>query len=368
MDQLPGFPNVAVRSFQSEADYRAIAGLYLLSMERDNTDPASLLSRPQTAAEIAELAQWLGQPRACLILAEAEGSVIGFVVIGERMDQRGRWSYLHRGLVHPAWRGRGLGTALLQEAECQLQQLAATHPTNGQALFAAEAGASVESAALLQKAGYQDVWCLAEYSRESSTPPAIAAPAGIEISPAQPGDHLELWRADDEIFGGTGEWDRHISPHFEPSAWLVARAHGEIVGFCQIEQDAPNGVVCVLGVRPTWRRRGIGRALLVAAIQMLTERGAVRVRTTATIAGETPINNLYTGMGFQVLRTHSWYQKPIANDRFTFQWPAAEQFDIGERRLHMVRAGTGKPTVVFDAGGLAACVPACRSIRSGGCL
>ena len=111
------------------------------------------------------------------------------------MDERGRWHYLHRGLVHPKWRGNGLGTTMLRWAEAKLAALAATHPTNGKAVFAAEAGASPDAAALLLWEGYQEAWRLAELIRTGDSLPIPNLPPGLTLQSARLEDHLALWRA-----------------------------------------------------------------------------------------------------------------------------------------------------------------------------
>ncbi|HET9221201.1 MAG TPA: GNAT family N-acetyltransferase [Roseiflexaceae bacterium] len=351
MAQLPALAGVQFRLFRDASDYAALAALHTASMERDRTESQSLLTRPQQAAAIAGFAQWLGRPTERLLLAEVDRVVVGYQLIGEWMDERGRWQYLHRGLVHPNWRGNGLGTTMLRWAETKLAALAATHPTNGKAMFAAEAGASSDAAALLRAEGYQEAWRLAELICAGDSLPIPSLPSGLILKSARPEDHVALWRADNEVFGATGEWERHVPPRFEASHWLIAWDGSEIAGYCSLERRADVGAVAVLGVRAAWRKRGICRALLTRAIHRLAAQDVRSMRTIADADHGFPSLQLYKSLGFQVMRKHSWYQKPIGTDRFVFNWPRGDQIDIGGRHIHIIRAGTGSPTVIFDAGG-----------------
>jgi pimeloyl-ACP methyl ester carboxylesterase/GNAT superfamily N-acetyltransferase len=351
MAGVPTLTGAQFRLFRDGSDYAALAALHTASMGRDGTDLQSLLTRPQQPAEIARLAQWLGRPTERLLLAEIDHAVVGYQLIGEWMDERGRWHYLHRGLVHPTWRGHGFGTAMLHWAEANLGALAATHPTNGQAMFAAEAGASPDATALLLAKGYQEAWRLAELVCAEGSPPVPNLPLGPALQSARPEDHLALWRADNEVFGGTGEWERHVPPRFEPSGWFIVWDGAEIAGYCHSERQTDVGVITALGVRAMWRRRGIGRALLARAVHTLTAQSVHMVRTIADANGGFPSRRLYESLGFQVVHEHVWYCKPVGTDHFVFDWPGGDRIDVGGRYLHVVRAGAGSPTVIFDAGG-----------------
>ena len=90
-------------------------------------------------------------------------------------------------------------------------------------------------------------------------------------------------------------------PYFDPAGLIVAHEEGRQVGFAHVgfgpnaEQSAlctKSGVICLLGVRATYRRRGIGSELLRRCEAYLTERGAQRV-----FAGpQAPFDPFYFGL------------------------------------------------------------------------
>jgi ribosomal protein S18 acetylase RimI-like enzyme len=114
-----------------------------------------------------------------------------------------------------------------------------------------------------------------------------------------------------EAFTGRGEVHlRHSSPldnyvfakpYFDPAGLIVAEENGAPAGFVHAGFGANNsgssvlplaGVICLLGVRPTFRRRGIGRDLLLRAEAYLREGGA-----RSLFAGpRAPLNPFYFGL------------------------------------------------------------------------
>ena len=132
--------------------------------------------------------------------------------------------------------------------------------------------------------------------------------------------HYRTFRNDDpprlsliwnETFTSRGEVHlRHSSPldnyvfakpYFDPAGLIVAEEEGAPAGFVHAGFGSNNngsglshvaGVVCLIGVRPTFRRRGIGSELLRRAEAYLAEVGARSI-----FAGPAaPLNPFYFGL------------------------------------------------------------------------
>ena len=93
----------------------------------------------------------------------------------------------------------------------------------------------------------------------------------------------------------------------EDGVIIVAESGAEAVGFVAVVSAAPYGgldqppgthaLVTDLAVTPSFRDRGVGRALLEAAEEFARSRGAAELRI-AVLAGNHPAAHLYASVGF----------------------------------------------------------------------
>ena len=64
-------------------------------------------------------------------------------------------------------------------------------------------------------------------------------------------------------------------------------------------------------MRKAWQRRGIARALMVAALQGLYDRGIMQVRLVTDAADGRGARSLYESFGFREAKQHIVYRKPL---------------------------------------------------------
>lgn len=83
------------------------------------------------------------------------------------------------------------------------------------------------------------------------------------------------------------EWE-DIDPQ---CAWFVARAGDRVVGIARL---TPEGRIGRMAVMPAWRQRGVGRALLQAALSQAREHGLTGVHLSA----QTHASGFYARQGF----------------------------------------------------------------------
>lgn len=104
-------------------------------------------------------------------------------------------------------------------------------------------------------------------------------------------------------------------PDFDPTLWFLALEGTEIVGIClcrpQYPGDAELGWVRVLCIRPRWRRRGIGLALLCHAFRELRARGRSRAGLGVDAESRTGALELYERAGMRVVRRSDVYEKTL---------------------------------------------------------
>jgi mycothiol synthase len=119
---------------------------------------------------------------------------------------------------------------------------------------------------------------------------------------------LAVMRAHDRAAWGGSDWT-HVDLEecwdeldAAGDAW-VAELDGRIVGavLCDWKRNGDWGGVQTLGVRPAWRRRGMGEALLRAAFAELFRRGERTVALQVDAQSPTGANRLYQRAGLRAL-------------------------------------------------------------------
>lgn len=94
------------------------------------------------------------------------------------------------------------------------------------------------------------------------------------------------------------------------SLWLVDECEGQVVGYIGSQSVPPESDVMNLAVAPAYRKRGIGRALMLALMQALREK-EMESLTLEVREGNAPAIALYTKLGFrQVGKRPRYYVNP----------------------------------------------------------
>ncbi len=201
-------------------------------------------------------------PARDVTLAEIDGRPVAY---GERswVDTNDGLFREYRidGAVLPAWRRRGIGTAVLAENERRSRELAAAHQTDRPRLLGSWTGDRMTGAmTLLRNSGFEPARWFFEMTRDLREPiPDVPLPAGLEIRPISLEMIKQVWQADIEAFqdhwGGFDTSDATLRgwierPGFDPTLWVVAYDGNEVAGASinAIERDENE----MLGVRRGW--------------------------------------------------------------------------------------------------------------------
>ncbi len=111
------------------------------------------------------------------------------------------------------------------------------------------------------------------------------------------------------------EWEHFMvgSSEFDPSLSFLAEAGDEIAGMslCRSERRPNVGHVQVLGVRPGWRKRGLGLALLLHSFHELRARGRPKADLGVDAENTTGAVRLYERAGMKVSRRSDSYEKEL---------------------------------------------------------
>jgi len=157
----------------------------------------------------------------------------------------------------------------------------------------------------------------------SEAPPPPRWPEGIEVRTLRAGDERVFHAVQHEAFEDSWEpmrmpfeewehWFLGSSPRFDPELWFLALAGDEPAGvaICHPHPGDPSlGWVGELGVLRPWRRRGLGRALLLHAFAAFRGRGLMRAGLGVDAESLTGANRLYESAGMHVSASFDIYEK-----------------------------------------------------------
>jgi ribosomal protein S18 acetylase RimI-like enzyme len=146
-------------------------------------------------------------------------------------------------------------------------------------------------------------------------PPAPHAPA-----PATHDAELETFVDEwDYVALGYDEWRERVFGRsgFDPSLVPVVWAGDEVVAFSRNypKRNGDWGFVGTLGVRPAWRRRGLGLALLRESFRRFRDTGETTVALGVDVENPTGATRLYERAGMRVLwQADVWDKELRAGD------------------------------------------------------
>ncbi len=270
-----------------------------------------------------------------IVVAEANGQPVAYGFTSWEDTTDGLRDYMTRGHVHPEWRRRGVGTAILAHNEARLRNVAASQETDRPRHYVGfSPEARVGAVALLTGNGYRPVRFFFDMLRpnleEVDVPPM---PEGLEIRPVEGRVRLrQLFDADAEAFldhwGGFDVSDEKFEqwmadPDLDPTLHVVAWDGDEIAGAVvnsineheNRELDRRRGLLDSVFVRRPWRGQGLAAALVARSLVLLRERGMTSAWLGVDADNPTGALRLYEKAGFGVHLRSTAYRKPMELDR-----------------------------------------------------
>jgi mycothiol synthase len=154
-------------------------------------------------------------------------------------------------------------------------------------------------------------------------PPEPDWPVGVRARTVADEDMHAVYETHQETFEDSWEHSRDSFEEwrhwlhgegFDPGLWFLAEEGDEPAGvsLCRLFEVEPGlGWVSVLGVRRPWRRRGLGRALLLHSFHQLRGRGCHAVGLGVDAESLTGANRLYESAGMRVVRRSDIYEKKL---------------------------------------------------------
>jgi len=279
-----------VRSFVDE-DAPAVAALMSAEEER-------LYSRPGrvTGADILMFLHWSKEAW----VWEEDGRMVASATYGVHGDAADI-----RGVV--ADKGRGLGTEILERGEAFARAEATKK------ILAGAPEPDTAARALFESRGYREARRFYEMAIElTEAPSAPVAPTGLVVDELREDEYEAFYDALNEAFAEHWEWhpdpfdewlERRRGQHRDDHGpvWFVIRDGDELAAVTRNDADvAGGGYVGAIGVRPAWRGKGLGKALLQATFAEFWRRGTRRVTLDVDSENATGAVALYERVGMHV--------------------------------------------------------------------
>ena len=323
----PAIPGLRFRQYRGEADLPGMLSVYTAAHEADGLEEVTTLEQMQL--NYATLVNC--DPARDMVIAEIGDEIVAYArVFWTDLVEGGR-TYENFGFVHPAWRRRGIGSALHRRNEHRLRTIAASHAGIEPKWLSSEGtDADAGNTALMLGDGYGPArWF---YDMVAPTLEPIVAPPmpdGLELRPVTRDQYRRIWDAQAEAFRdhwGESEWTETGWLRFDadpdnadPSLWRVGWDGDEIAGVIATNVPADENerygrkrvYVAGVSVRRPWRRRGLARALLASSLVGARDAGYTSAALGVDTDSPTGATDLYRSLGFEPERTFTTYRKAL---------------------------------------------------------
>ncbi|HSC50981.1 MAG TPA: GNAT family N-acetyltransferase [Gaiellaceae bacterium] len=269
----------------------------------------------ETETSEAELREWLAVPHLWTRVAERDGRITGYLDVFREDESHSDVDA--RGLDRPT------AEALLAEAQAHVRE------SNG-GLPQVLRGVAQGDDDLVRGVYEDDGWRLVRSSFRmlidlDDELPEPVWPEGLEVRDARADEAERIHEAHMDAFAD--HWEFHPQPFeqwrsftidrtdFDPSLWWLVVDGDELAALSlnrwHFSGDPQSGWIEVLGVRPPWRRRGLGAALLRHSFRDFRARGATRVGLGVDAENTTGAVRLYERVGMRVVRRNDIYEKRL---------------------------------------------------------
>jgi mycothiol synthase len=220
--------------------------------------------------------------------------------------------------IRPRAKGRGLGSWFVDTIEAHARSVGVD------VLRVGSIGADTGAHQLFERRGFREVRRHWEMVVDlADEPPAPVMPNGLAIDTFRTEDARAFHAASGESF--EEEWGhspmefdawwemRSKDPQFDPSLWFLVRDGDEVAAVARCEGGRHGGgFVGLLGVRKPWRKRGLGKALLLHAFREFRDRGYERASLGVDSENPTGATRLYESVGMHVESVFATFDKELA--------------------------------------------------------
>jgi mycothiol synthase len=325
----PEIPGLVFRHFRGAEDYPKMVAVIAASADADKIEVVD--SVEDLAHSYSHLTNC--DPYQDMIMAEINHEVSAYARGLWFQEENGPRIYLTFGFLVPAWRRKGIGSAMLGWVENRMRTIAESHPPSDTAFLQGSADSEDEGrAAMLEQHGYKPIRYVVQMVRpDLENIPDFPMPDGLEMRPVLPEHYRTIWDASNEAFRdhwGYAEpseedyqnWlgDKNI---FQPELWQIAwdvqtnEVAGQVRTFIHAAENEKynrkRGYTEFISVRRSWRKRGLARALIVRSLRLQKEYGMTESALGADSENISGATRVYEDCGFRVTKRSAIYRKPL---------------------------------------------------------
>ena len=325
MPRAARLPGATFRFYRDPSDYARLADLTASANQYDEIPWVP--SARQLETEIGGKSSI--DPPQDMLFAELDGQVVASTLV-QRIVRDDSPMYDMEGFVHPEFRRRGLGTALLEWSLDRIRQRATVEDPGVNVTV--EGGAEDQEAAhraLLEGAGFDIVRHFFLMRRATlDDVPEAPMPPGLEIRPVTEDQRREIIAAEFEAFRdhwGHREMTEEAvqttlkMAELNTDLWVVAwdgdQVAGAVENWIWPEENEKLGVkrgwLERISVRRPWRRRGLAKALTARSLILLREAGMEEGMLGVDSQNPNGALGLYEGLGFEVYSRAAAYRRPL---------------------------------------------------------
>ncbi len=255
-------------------------------------------------------------------LAETHaGRAVGYAAL---FDIRNHCEWSGDIYVHPKFKEPDLVKALLRAMETRALELGLLSPPDQRVFIHVPIDNKDESGkAIFAQEGYLPIryhWRMG-IDLVAALPEPIL-PTGLEIRPFVKDEHAAaVWQARNEAFKDnlgshalTFEEFSYFTfdnPEYDPTLWTVIWDGKEVAGFSINHNRMGIGWIHMLGVRPAWRKRGLGLALLQHSFGEFYRRGTKAIGLGVDATNATEATRLYQKAGMHTVNAFVTFEKEL---------------------------------------------------------
>jgi mycothiol synthase len=261
-----------------------------------------------------EIRSWFSNPKVWIQIAERDGRLVGYLDVAA--EEGGRFNCDIRTLDAEA------AKALVAAAE----ERARTEAGAGAVVRGYVQGDEPVLRDVYESTGWRPIRHSFQMQIELTDDiPEPEWPDGLTPRNFRPGEEERVYEAHMDAFADhwdfrrqpMEDWRRFTVDHhgFDPTLWWLVEDGDELAGLSlnswHFSGDPQFGWVGVLGVRPPWRKRGLGTGLLRQSFRDFRSRGATRVGLGVDAENTTGAVRLYERAGMHAVRRNDAYEKTL---------------------------------------------------------